>query len=197
MMHLTTPDAPSTVTDLVHAGLLELGDGCQIHPSAVFLPADMLGTIRPIVLGDRVAVGAFTVVHGGTRVGRDTRIGHRVTVGEPEYGYAVRRVYQGAGAPTTIGAGAVLRAGATVYAGASVGDDTTIGHNALLRTNVRVGTGSQLAAKLTIERGCAIGDGVRCAASSSHTGSARGSIGPSAAIRSRNPPHSASSTTRP
>ena len=76
MMHLTTPDTPTTVTDLVRAGLLEFGDGCQIHPSAVFLPADMLGTIRPIALGDRVAVGAFTVVHGGTKVGRDTRIGH-------------------------------------------------------------------------------------------------------------------------
>ncbi|MEO3822111.1 hypothetical protein [Plantactinospora sp. B24E8] len=120
MMHLSTPDVPITVTDLIRAGLLELGDGCQIHPSAVFLPADMLGTIRPIALGDRVAVGAFTVVHGGTSIGRDTRIGHRATVGEPEYGYAVRRVYQGAGAPTTIGSGVVLRAGATVYAGASV-----------------------------------------------------------------------------
>lgn len=162
MMYPTTSDTPTTVTDLVRAGLLELGDGSQIHPTAVFLPADMLGTIRPIVLGDRVAVGAFTIVHGGTTVGRDTRIGHRVTVGEPEYGYAVRRVYQGAGAPTTVGSGVVLRAGATAYAGASIGDDTTIGHNTLLRTNVRVGTGSQLAANLTVERGCAIGDGVRC-----------------------------------
>ncbi|MEU7617716.1 DapH/DapD/GlmU-related protein [Micromonospora rifamycinica] len=161
-MHLTRPNTPTTVTDLVHAGLLELGDGCQIHPAAVFLPADMLGTIRPIVLGDRVAVGAFTVVHGGTTVGCDTRIGHRATVGEPEYGYALRRVYQGAGSLTTIGSGVVLRAGATVYAGASVGDDTTIGHNTLLRTNVKVGTGSQLAANLTVERGCVIGDGVRC-----------------------------------
>ncbi|WP_203590595.1 hypothetical protein [Streptomyces sp. SID13031] len=59
-------------------------------------------------------------------------------------------------------AGIVLRAGATIYAGAAVGDDTTIGHNTLLRTTVRVGSGSQLAANLTIERGCVIGDGVRC-----------------------------------
>ncbi|WP_329474437.1 hypothetical protein OG555_22220 [Kribbella sp. NBC_01484] len=163
MMHLTTPSAtPATVTDLVRAGLLELGDGCQIHPSAVFLPTDMLGTIRPSVLGDRVTVGAFAIVHGGVTIGRDTRIGHRAVVGEPEYGYAVRRVYQGAGAPTAVGAGVVLRAGAVIYAGAAIGDDTTIGHNTLLRTNVRVGAGSQLAANLTIERGCVIGDGVRC-----------------------------------
>lgn len=162
MMHMTTPDTPTVLTDLVQAGLLELGEGCQIHPTAVFLPADMLGTIRPIVLGDRVSVGAFAIVHSGTRVGRDTRVGHRVTVGEPEYGYALRRVYPGTGAQTSIGAGVVLRGGATIYAGASVGGDTTIGHNTLLRTNVKVGSGSQLAANLTVERGCLIGDGVRC-----------------------------------
>lgn len=163
MMHLTTPAAtPATVTDLIRAGLVELGDGCQIHPTAVFLPADMLGTIRPIVLSDRVTVGAFAIVHGGTTIGRDTRIGHRTVVGEPEYGYAVRRVYQGTGAPTVVGSGVVLRAGAMIYAGATIGDDTTIGHNTMLRTNVRVGSGSQLAANLTIERGCVIGAGVRC-----------------------------------
>ncbi|MGW1340343.1 DapH/DapD/GlmU-related protein [Kribbella sp. NPDC002412] len=167
MMHLPTPAAtPATVTDLVRAGLLELDDGCQIHPSAVFLPTDMLGTTRPIVLGRRVIVGAFAIVHGGATIGRDTHIGHRAVVGEPEYGYAVRRVYQGAGVPTMVGSGVVIRAGATIYAGVVVGDDTTIGHNTLLRTNVKVGSHSQLAANLTIERGCSIGNGVRCSPSS-------------------------------
>lgn len=162
MTNLTAPDTPAVVTDLVQAELLELGEGCQIHPTAVFLPTDMLGAIRPIVLGDRVNLGAFAIVHGGTHIGHDTTVGHRVTVGEPEVGYALRRVYLGAGAQTTIGAGVVLRGGATIYAGARVGDDTTIGHNTLLRTNVKVGSSSQLAANLTVERGCVIGDGVRC-----------------------------------
>lgn len=161
-MHLAAGDVPLPVIELIRAGLLEMGEGCRIHPSAVFLPGDMLGTLRPIVVGDRVSIGAFTVVHGGASVGRDTHIGHRAIVGEPEYGYALREVYQGAGAPTVIGAGVVIRAGAIVYAGASVGDDSTIGHNTLLRTNVKVGSGSQLAANLTVERGCVIGDGVRC-----------------------------------
>jgi len=162
MMHLTTPSMPETVTELVRAGLLRLGSGCQIHESAIFLPADMLGTMRPIVVGDRVNVGAFAIVHGGVSIGRDTRIGHRVIVGEPEYGYAVRRIYQGTGSSTSIGAGVVLRAGATIYAGVSVGEDSTIGHNTLLRTNVKVGKDSQLGANLTVERGCVIGEGVRC-----------------------------------
>ncbi|GAA1795337.1 DapH/DapD/GlmU-related protein [Planosporangium flavigriseum] len=163
MMHTTTTmDSAVTAVDLVQSGLLELGDGCRIHPTAVFVPADMLGTLRPIVLGARVVLGAFTVVHGGTRVGDDTHIGHRAIVGEPEYGYAMRQVYQGAGDTTAIGSGVVVRAGAVVYAGARIGNDTTIGHNTLLRTNVTVGSGSQLAANLTAERGTRIGDGVRC-----------------------------------
>ncbi|MDG4794980.1 DapH/DapD/GlmU-related protein [Micromonospora sp. WMMD1082] len=163
MMHpTTTVDGPVTATDLRRAGLLEIGDGCRLHPSAVFVPADMLGTLRPIILGARVSIGAFAVVHGGCRVGDDTHLGHRVILGEPEYGYAMRQVYQGVGSTTTIGSGVVMRAGATIYAGAHVGDDTTIGHNTLLRTNVVVGSGSQLAANLTVERGTRIGQGVRC-----------------------------------
>lgn len=163
MMHPTTMvDSTVTATELLRAGLLELGDGCRVHPTAVFMPADMLGTVRPIVLGARVIVGAFAVVHGGTHVGDDAYLGHRVILGEPEYGYAMRQVYQGVGAATTIGSGVVMRAGATIYAGVRVGDGTTIGHNTLLRTNVVVGSGSQLAANLTVERDARVGDGVRC-----------------------------------
>ncbi len=162
MMHLSTSDIPATVTELTRAGLLQLGEGCQIHPTAVFLPRDLVGTVRPIVFGNRVSVGAFAIVHGGAHAGDNSRIGHRVTVGEPEYGYAVRQVYSGAGALTELGSGVIVRDGATVYAGVAIGDDTTVGHNTLLRTNAKVGSGSQLAANLTVERGCVIGNGVRC-----------------------------------
>jgi acetyltransferase-like isoleucine patch superfamily enzyme len=163
MMHAITPlGAPVTAVDLVRAGLLEIGDGCRIHPTAVFLPTDLMGTLRPVVLGARVMVGAFAVVHGGTQLGDDTHVGHRVIVGEPEYGYAMRQVYQGAGDLTTVGAGAVLRGGAVIYAGVRIGANSTIGHHTLLRTGVTVGTGSQLAANLTVERGTRIGSGVRC-----------------------------------
>jgi len=37
-----------------------------------------------------VSIGAYAIVHGGTRIGADATVGHRVIVGEPEYGYAVR-----------------------------------------------------------------------------------------------------------
>jgi acetyltransferase-like isoleucine patch superfamily enzyme len=117
-------DSPVTATDLGRAGLLEIGDGCRIHSTAVFVPADMLGMLRPIVLGARVTLGAFAVVHGGTRVGDDAHLGHRVILGEPEYGYAMRQVYQGVGDTTTIGSGAV---GSQLAANLTVERDTCIG----------------------------------------------------------------------
>jgi acetyltransferase-like isoleucine patch superfamily enzyme len=162
MMHVAMPGTPTAVVELANAGLVELAAGCVIHPTAVFVPADIVGTLRPIGFGERIRVGAHTVIHGGARIGADAVIGHGVIVGEPEYGYALRNVYPGCGVPTVIGCGVVLRSGAVVYAGTRIGDDTTIGHHTLLRTNVAVGSGSQLAANLTVERGCSIGNGVRC-----------------------------------
>lgn len=162
MMYPTTTAEPITAAQLTQAGLLQIGAGCRLHPTAVFLPADLQGTLRPIVLGEHVTVGAYAVLHGGLRVAAHTHIGHHVVLGEPEYGYAVREVHPGAGDTTRIGAGVVIRAGAIVYAGTTIGDDTTIGHHTLLRTGVTVGTGTQLAANLTVERGTRIGSGVRC-----------------------------------
>ena len=162
MMYPTTPAEPITVAQLVQAGLLQIGAGCRLHPTAVFLPADLQGTLRPIVLGEQVTAGACAVLHGGLTIGAHTYIGHHTILGEPEYGYAVREVYPGAGAGTIIGTGVIIRAGAIVYAGTTIGDDTTIGHHTLLRTGVSVGAGTQLAANLTVERGTRIGSGVRC-----------------------------------
>jgi acetyltransferase-like isoleucine patch superfamily enzyme len=154
--------APATADDLIRAGLLEVGEGCVIHASAVFVPRDLMGTLRPIVLAARVTVGAYAILHGGTQVGAGAQIGHQVILGEPEHGYALRANHPGAGGLTLIGAGVILRAGAIVYADTAVGQDTTIGHHALLRTGVSVGSASQLAANLTVERGTRIGDEVRC-----------------------------------
>ena len=41
---------PISARDLERAGLLEAGPGCVIDPRAVFIPADLLGTLRPIRL---------------------------------------------------------------------------------------------------------------------------------------------------
>ncbi len=163
MVHPSAPIVPTPVTiaDLARAGLLEAGSGCQISPHAVFVPTDMLGTLRPIVLGDRCTISAGAILHGGTRLASDCRVEEHVVVGCPEYGYAMRSIYQGAGEPTFVGDEVVLRSGVVVYAGVTVGAETVIGHHTLLRSQVTVGYNSQLGHHLTIERGCRIGDGVR------------------------------------
>lgn len=157
---------PATATDLARAGLLRAGEGCQISPHAIFVPSDLLGTLRPIELGARCVIGAGAVLHGGVRLGVGVHVEDHTIVGKPEHGYAVREVYPGAGAATTIAHGVMLRAGAIVYAGVSIGEDTTIGHHTLVRSHVTVGSGSQLAHNLTVERGSRIGEGVRCSPAS-------------------------------
>jgi acetyltransferase-like isoleucine patch superfamily enzyme len=156
------PARAVTVSDLVHAGLLEIGPGCLISPHAVFEPVDEVGTARPVVLGERCTLAAGAVLHGGVHLGAGVRVEAHTVVGQPEYGYAVRQVYPGSGAATHVGDRVVLRAGAIVYAGVRIGQDTTIGHHTLLRSCVTVGMGSQLAHNLTVERESRIGDGVRC-----------------------------------
>ncbi|WP_436536310.1 DapH/DapD/GlmU-related protein [Actinoplanes sp. HUAS TT8] len=151
-----------SAAELMQAGLLQVGPGCQLHPTTVFVPADLKGKSRPIVIGGYVTVGAYAVLHGGLTIGEQAYIGHHTILGEPEYGYAVRGLYAGAGADTVLGDRVIVRAGAIVYAGVTIGNDTTIGHHTLLRTDVTVGTASQLAANLTIERGARIGSHVRC-----------------------------------
>ena len=169
-----TPLAPGEAVDaarLDRLGLLQAGEGCVISPMAVFIPVDAAGTVRPVELGHGCQIGPFTVVCGGTRVRDGARLEERVTVGRPEQGYAVGRVYPGAGAETVIGAGAVIRAGAVLYAGTRVGQETVVGHNTLLRSFVAVGDGTQLGHNLTVERATRIGDLVRCSPGSHITSS--------------------------
>jgi acetyltransferase-like isoleucine patch superfamily enzyme len=163
MIHPSTPAvvASATAADLARAGLLEAGPGCQVSPHAVFLPADMLGTLRPVVLGARCTIGAGAVLHGGTQLAVGVRVEEHVVIGCPEHGYAVRNVYPGAGEPTVVGEDVVLRSGAIVYAGVTIGAATVVGHHTLLRSRAAVGTDSQLGHNLTVERECRIGSGVR------------------------------------
>lgn len=162
MMHTPHIDEQISVHDMIHAGLLEAGPDCRISATAVFVPSDMLGTLRKVALGARCVVGPGAVIHGDVRLADGVLVEEHVVVGKPEHGYAVRNVYPGSGAPTEIGAGVVLRSGAIVYAGVNIGDGTTIGHHTLLRTDVRIGAESQLAHNLTVERATVMGAGVRC-----------------------------------
>ncbi|MFD6529254.1 DapH/DapD/GlmU-related protein [Streptomyces sp. NPDC060184] len=152
----------ATQSPLLSPGLLEIGIGCRISPHTLIEPADEQGALRPIRIGDHAVIGAFTILHGGTRIGDGVRIEDHVVIGKPETGYAVGRTYPGAGADTRIGDGATLRSGTVVYAGTRIGENTAVGHHTLIRSHTQLGTDSVLGHFLVIERACHFGDRVRC-----------------------------------
>jgi acetyltransferase-like isoleucine patch superfamily enzyme len=171
-MPVTVP-GELTATELDHAGLLHAERNVAISRFAIFVPADALGTVRPITIHTGAAIGAFAVVHGGTTVAEQARLEDHAVAGKPEWGYAVGQIYYGAGGTTVIGAGAVVRGGAIIYADVQLGVNTVVGHHSLLRTGVRVGAHTQLGHHLTVERATLIGQAVRCSPGSHITSSAR------------------------
>lgn len=162
-----------TADELDRAGLLHVDRGVDISRFAVFVPVDEVGEYRPVTIHAGAVIEAFAVLHGGTTVGEQARVEEHTVIGRPELGYAVGRIYPGAGAATVIGPGAVVRAGAILYADVHVGVNTVVGHHTLLRTGVRVGTETQLGHHLTVERASRIGRHVRCAAGSHITSSTK------------------------
>jgi acetyltransferase-like isoleucine patch superfamily enzyme len=176
--YTTTTSTPSpylvrevSAGELDRAGLLHADPGVRISRFAVFVPADALGTLRPVTVRSGATIGPFALVHGGTMIDEQAHVEEHTVVGSPELGYAVGRIYPGAGGDTTIGAGAVVRAGAILYADVQLGVNVLVGHHTLLRTGVQVGTGTQLGHHLTVERASRIGREVRCSPGSHITSS--------------------------
>ena len=127
-----------------------------------FRLTDLRGSNREVIIGDRCRINVGAVIHGGTRLLDGVVIEEGAVVGKPEWGYAVGKHYDGAGASTTIGMGAILRAGSCVYAGCSIGTETAVGHNTVIRSEVLLGDYVQLAHMVSVERACQIGNYVRC-----------------------------------
>lgn len=158
----TTDVEDMTAHEAIEAGLLTIGTGCRVSDYALFRPVDDVGEVRPIVLGPAAAVGAFSIMHGGTTLGAGCRVEDHCVVGQPERGYAVRQHFTGAGGQTTLAAGCVVRAGAVLYAGVHLGERVMIGHQTVVRSHVRVGAHTVLGHTMTIERAARIGTRVRC-----------------------------------
>lgn len=171
----TAPTLPAEMTavELDRAGLLHAVQDVDISRFAIFVPADSLGTLRPVTVRAGAVIGPFAVVHGGTTVDEQARIEEHAVAGKPELGYAVGRIHPGVGGGTVIGAGAVVRSGAIVYADVQLGVNVFIGHHTLLRTCVQVGTETQLGHHLTVERAARIGRDVRCSPGSHITSSTK------------------------
>lgn len=169
--HTLMAGSEMTVTELDRAGLLHVEPDARISRFAVFVPADHLGTLRPIVVGRGAVISAFAVVHGGVTLAARARVEEHAVIGKPEHGYALGRIHPGAGAATVLGPEAVIRCGAVVYADVEVGAATVVGHVSVLRTGVRVGAETLLGHHLCVERGTWIGRGVRCSPGSHITSS--------------------------
>ncbi|MCU1645405.1 MAG: acyltransferase family protein [Nocardia sp.] len=159
---ISTTGRELTVAELDRAGLLYADESVQISRFAVFIPADELGVLHPVVIQRHAVIGAFAVVHGGATVSENARVEEHSVVGKPEHGYAVGQIYPGNGSATVIGPGAVIRCGAVVYADVHVGANTVIGHYSLLRSGVQVGSDTVLGHHLCVERATRIGREVRC-----------------------------------
>ena len=171
MEHAYTAGETATAAEMTASGLLRVGQGCQVSRHAVFIPADAQGTVRRVTMGVGCRIGPFAVIYGGTALSDAALVEEHTVIGKPEHGYAVGKIYDGAGAKTVIGTGTVIRSGAMVYAGVTIGADTVVGHHTLLRSFVIVGDRAQLGHNLTVERETRIGDDVRCSPGSHITSS--------------------------
>ena len=85
----------------------------MIHPTAVVDDG--------AEVADDVEVGAFTLVHGGVRLGSGTVIGSHCSVGEPtELAH---------GRPLILGAGCLVRSHTVIYAGSTFEAGLETGHH--------------------------------------------------------------------
>lgn len=150
------------LADLQKKHLLFLGESVQIDESVIFLPTDQTGKTKSIRIGNNVRIMPSAIICGGVTIGDNAVIESQVILGQPEYGYAIGKVYPGKAKKTVISEGVVLRAGAIIYSGVKIGASSTIGHRTLARTNTKIGSHTQLGHHMTIERSCRIGDWVRC-----------------------------------
>lgn len=142
--------------------LLSVGQNVQIDGGVVFLLYDQTGKAKPINIGNNVRIMPSAIIYGGVTIGDNVVVEAQVILGQPEYGYAVGKVYSGRAKKTTIGNGVILRAGAIIYSGVNIGSCSTIGHRTLVRTDTKIGINTQLGHNMTIERNCRIGNWVRC-----------------------------------
>lgn len=143
-----------------------IGEGCDIHPTAVIE--------NGVVIGDRVEIGAHSVVKRNTGVGNDVRIGCCSVVGS--VGFQIVR--DGDGVPFDVWHAGGVEIGDHVWIGnqvtvenalfegsVTIGDHAKVDSMCIVGHNCRVGSRSVLARGVlmcgssSVEQGCWLGAG--------------------------------------
>lgn len=104
-------------------------------------------------LGEGVAIGPFSIVHGNVTIGSGSRIDGYCEIGVP--------TPLTDGAPLVIGAHARIRSHSVLYGSTSIGDGFECGHRVTVRERARIGYGVRIGTLCDIQGDCAIGDHAR------------------------------------
>ena len=117
----------------------------RIHPSAIIEDG---AELHPSVI-----VGAFSLIHAGTRLDEGCTVGSHCELGLP--------TPLAAGMPLVSGAGAVIRSHSVFYAGSLIGSGLTTGHGVRVREHTRAGDRVQIGTGSELQGDCEVGDDVR------------------------------------
>lgn len=116
-----------------------------IHPTAMVSPQ--------AELGENVVIGPFTIVHGGARIGDNSRIDGYCEIGYP--------TPLAEGKPLLVGDNALIRSHSIFYQGSIFGADLVTGHHVTVRELTVAGDGFQIGTFADIQGHCSIGHHVR------------------------------------
>jgi acyl-[acyl carrier protein]--UDP-N-acetylglucosamine O-acyltransferase len=116
-----------------------------IHPTALVSPKAKLG--------ERVRVGAFTIIHDNVVLGSDVTVESHCELGHP--------TPLAEGAPLVIGDDALIRSYSCFYEGSTFGPGLRTGHRVTVREKLRAGAGLQIGTQTDLQGHGTFGDHVR------------------------------------
>lgn len=117
----------------------------MIHPTSI--------VHEDATVAEGVEIGAFTIVHGGVRIGAGSKVGSHCELG-----------LLGTAASTSeleIGAFSTIRSHSVFYSGSRFGSGLVTGHRVTVLSGTMAGVGLQIGTGGDIQGDCEIGDHVR------------------------------------
>lgn len=117
----------------------------QIHSTAIIDPRAKIG--------DKVDIGAYSLIHGNVEIGDNVKIGSFCELGV--------NTPLGSGEPLIIKEKSLIRSHSVFYESSSFGSSLITGHHVVVRENTLAGEGFQIGTFSEIQGDCSIGDFVR------------------------------------